>query len=375
MYTEMLMGALMAVAAPQEVEVKTSRVQEPTRIEIEIPAVEIPDFDIRVPGFAIHVPVVYWDEQELQEFRVHWEDWAADWAEGWEHWAEEYAAEWEHFADDWEGDHWSYQDTEMDTTFDVNPNAVLNIRNHSGDIVIRTWDRNQVRLEASYSSYDRVKVFQSEKAVNIKSETRHGHPDDIDYELTIPSAMAVDLWGFDSDISVDGAQSGIRAETMSGDIDLRNVAGELSLRTVEGDITVARGRGNLEVNTADGEVELLDFEGEVFAESIDGDITLEGISSNDVEAKTVDGDVTYDGTIADGGRYRLTTHDGDVVMMVPANVNATVSVATFDGEFEAEFPVQLQGAEGSRKFSFSMGDGSARVELHSFDGDIQLVRR
>jgi hypothetical protein len=61
-------------------------------------------------------------------------------------------------------------------------------------------------------------------------------------------------------------------------------------------------------------------------------------------------------------------------VLIPGDVNATVSVATFDGEFLADFPIQLEGAQTSRRLSFTLGDGSARLELHSFDGNIRLVR-
>jgi len=369
MYTEMLMGALVAIASPQDVQDEKVEIRESKTIEVEIPAIEIPGFDIYVPGFEIVVPTYGWD-YDWDEYEVGYEGFEMSIPEIAISLPSVYVDDWS-----WDDDDWDYQAIDTDTTFDVNPNAVLGVRNHGGEIVIRTWDRNQVRLEASYSSDDRVKILQSESSVKIKSEARHGHPDQVDYEITIPRTMAVDLWGFDSDISVDGAQNGVRAETMSGDIDLRDVAGEVSLRSVEGDITLVRGSGSLEINCVEGEVSVVDFDGSIFAESIDGDITLSEIASDRVEAKTVDGDVQYDGTIRDDGRYRLTTHDGDVVVSVPVNANATVSVATFDGEFEADFPVQLKGAEASRKLSFTLGDGSARLELHSFDGDIRLLQR
>jgi DUF4097 and DUF4098 domain-containing protein YvlB len=340
MYTELLLGAVLVVASPQEPQEKQeARDLDWGRVmvEVEIPAIEIPELDIYIPGFDFYVP----------SYRYDWDD---------------------------RGDE-AYQEMDTDTTFEVNPNALLSIRNHAGEIIIRAWDRSQVRLEASHSSADKVKFFQSESAVKIKSETRHGHPDVVDYELTIPRTMAVDLWGFQSDISVDGVRNGLQVETMSGDIELRDVEGEISLRSVEGDIQVMRGKGSLEINCIEGEISILEFEGELYAESIDGDIVLEGISSDKIEAKTVDGDVSYDGSINDGGRYRLTTHDGDVMVTMPTNANATVSVATFDGEFMAEFPIQLEGAEANRRFNFVLGDGSAKVELHSFDGDIQLMQR
>ncbi len=356
MYSELLMGALVAIAAPQDPQVRVdTRDANRAVVEIEIPAIEMPEFDVYIPGFQIVVPSWDW---YMEEFEIDWGDFSDreyDW-------------------DDWE-DREYVQDAELDTTFAVDPNAVLGVRNHAGEIIVRTWNRNEVRIQASYSSEDRVKIIQSERSVKVQSETRHGHPEEVDYELTIPSAMAVDLWGFESDVSVDGAQNGVRVETLEGDIVITDCAGDITIHSVEGDMSVTGSSGRLEANGTDGEVVVVGFDGDVFAGSIDGDIRLEVVDANAVEGKTVDGDVYYDGSIRDGGRYKLTTHDGDVMVSIRAGTNATVEVATFDGEFEADFPVQITGAQGSRKFRFVIGDGSARLELHSFDGDIRLLRR
>lgn len=356
MYTEMLMGALVAIAAPQDPQVRVdTRGVERAVVEIEIPAFEMPEFDLYIPGFQIEVPSWDW---YTEGFEIDWGDFY-DWAYDWE---------------DWE-DREYVQDAELDTTFAVNPNAVLEVRNHAGEIIVRTWNRNEVRIQASYSSYDRVKVIQSERSVKVQSETRHGHPEEVDYELTIPSGMAVDLWGFESDVSVDGAQNGVRVEALEGDIEITDCAGDITIHSVEGDLTVTGSSGRLDANGTEGGVTVVGFDGEVYAGSIDGDIELEAVDASAVEGKTVDGDVIYDGSIRDGGRYKLTTHDGDVTVTIPAGTNATIEVATFDGEFEADFPIQITGAQGSRKFSFVIGDGSARLELHSFDGNIELLRR
>jgi DUF4097 and DUF4098 domain-containing protein YvlB len=364
-----MLGALAAMASPQEPErqVETWVVDAESRPQVEVSAIEIPAFDFYFPEFSFEIPSVGFYGEDF-EIHTAWVDIPAI-----EVVIPELSFDWP-LDTEWYGDRAAHvQDMDMDTTFDVNPNSALRLRNHAGEVIIRSWDRNQVRVEASYSSDDRVKIFASSSAVEVKSETRHGHPDVVDYEVTIPRSMSVDLWGLETDISVDGVQNGVRAETMSGDIEIRDAAGTLSIRSVEGDISLIKTRGNVEVNGVEGDVTIVDFEGELRAESIDGEISLDDIRSGAVYAKTVDGDVSYQGEIRDGGRYYLTTHDGDVVVAVPANANATVSVATFEGEFEADFPVRLEGAEGRRKFSFVIGDGGAQLELHSFDGDIRLI--
>lgn len=367
MFKVFLIGTL-AVAAPQEPEqMPEARKPIVPSIEIEIPAIEIPSFDIYVPGFNFAVPAVSLHWEEAYEYDLEHASFDIS--------IPSIHIELPEFHYDW-GQDWDVhvQDMELDTVFEVNPNAALSVRNHAGEIIIRTWDRNQMRVRASYSSDDRVKVFAAESSVKIRSETRHGHPDVVDYELTIPRTMGVEIWGFSSDVSVDGVQNDVRVETMSGDVEIRECAGTISARSVEGDVRLIATRGTLEVNGVDGDVTIVDFEGELHAESIDGSIALDDIRSGNVEAKTVDGHVEYQGSIRDDGRYHLTTHDGNVIVAIPENANVTISVATFDGEFEAEFPVRLERAEGRRKFSFTLGNGSARLELHSFDGDIRLTR-
>jgi DUF4097 and DUF4098 domain-containing protein YvlB len=377
MYSALLIGALTAVASPQEPEKKVESWDigpQVAMVQIEIPAIEIPEFDIYIPAFSFDVPSAdYWDgfEAYWDGFKVYWDGFDVE-IPAIEISVPEVDS---HFETWWhESDGWS-QDVEIDTSFAVNPDAVLIVRNHAGETIIRTWSRNEVRIQASYSSEDRINVQKSESAVRIRSETRHGHPEEVDYEITVPSSMAVDLWGLETDISVAGARGGVKVETLGGEVEVIDAGGEMSLRSVEGDITVMRSQGSLEANGADGDITVQDFEGDILVESIDGEIQLEGINSSRVEAKSVDGGVFYDGSITDNGRYKLSSHDGDVIVSIPGDANANVSVATFDGEFEAEFPVRLESAEGQRKLNFVLGNGGARLELHSFDGDIRLERR
>ncbi len=388
MITKLLLGALVAAVGPQDPEVP----RQERNLEIEIPPIDlmipgldiqIPEIDLQVPVFDFHFPAVDihipgfdlyvpGHEFELPEIEIEIPELALALPA-----LQVTVPDWGYAGTGWWGDGYSShpQDAELDTVFEVNPRARLEVRNHAGEIVITTWNRNAVRIEASHSSHDRVKIFTAESSVKIKSETRHGLPDVVDYRITVPATMPVDLWGFYTDIQVAGMKSGVRVETLNGDVQIRDCAGEISLRSVEGDVTLQGSSGRLDVNNVENDITITDFEGELFVESIDGDIMLEGIRSRQVEAKTVDGDLFYNGSIADDGRYRLTTHDGDVVVTVPQNINATVSVATFDGQFEADFPVQLGTAEAGRRFSFTIGSGAARLELHSFDGDIRLQRR
>jgi len=82
----------------------------------------------------------------------------------------------------------------------------------------------------------------------------------------------------------------------------------------------------------------------------------------------------YDGRILDGGSYRFATHNGDIALGLAENANATVGVATFSGDFESAFKIQPVRAQKGHRFTFALGNGSAKIDLESFQGSIELLK-
>ena len=268
------------------------------------------------------------------------------------------------------------QQYQTDTTVAVPAGARLELRNHSGTVHVTSWDRNEMRVRAEHGSRDQVTIDVRGAVVRVDARRWRGGPALVDYDITVPRTMALDLGGVENEITVDGVGGDIDAQSVDGDITIRGAGGAVSINTVEGDVILEGGRGEVKITGVEGDIHVTGAQGEIAVETVDGDVTLEGIESSSVDVSTVDGDVDYGGTLRDGGTYRFTSHDGDLTLRVPAGINATFSVATWDGSFEADpaFRVQLSKTQG-RRFNFVLGTGSARVELESFDGAIELVRR
>ena len=115
--------------------------------------------------------------------------------------------------------------------------------------------------------------------------------------------------------------------------------------------------------------------GELALESIDGDIRLTDIVATALEASSVDGDVTFSGSFASSGRYRFTTHAGDVLLVLPENTSATFVVRRSDAREKLDSTLPLKpAAEGQRgrRMTYTLGGGSAQVEVEAFDGDIRI---
>ena len=106
------------------------------------------------------------------------------------------------------------------------------------------------------------------------------------------------------------------------------------------------------------------------AETVNGEIVLERVDATSLDASTVNGDVGYDGPIRSGGRYALSSHNGDMTLAVAEGTSAAVSVTTFNGEFESEFPVTLRETRKGKRFNFTLGAGRAQVSLESFQGTV-----
>ena len=262
---------------------------------------------------------------------------------------------------------------QTDTTVVVPANARLHLKNDAGRIEVTSWNRNELRVQAEHGSRDRVLIERRNGVVTVQASRDRGRPI-VDYRLTVPAGMSLAVGGIHAEIAVTGVQGDIQAESVEGGITIRGGGGSMRLNSVEGDIIVEGARGSVQINGVDGDISVSNVVGNVSVETIDGDLTLENIDATNVDASTVDGDIMYSGTIKDGGRYRFTSHDGDVILAVPAGINATISVATFDGDFESDFQIPLDKFEG-RRFRFVLGSGSATVELESFDGEIRLRRR
>ena len=262
-----------------------------------------------------------------------------------------------------------------DQTVPVARGARLIVNAFAGDIIVRGWDRNAVRVQADHSSRDRIEMKATDSLVTIKPESSMGAPRSIDMEITMPAWMRLDLSGTYIDVTIAGSQGEITVETVRGDVNVKGGSGFVSLQSVEGVVTLEGAKGRINVRSVNEGIQLADISGEIIAETVNGGITLDRIQSNSVDVATVNGDLSYDGSIRDDGQYRLATHNGDITVVVSETANATIAVRTFSGEFVAGFPVNIQDTtHRNKRFSVTVGSGSARMELESFGGTIRLQR-
>ncbi|HUR94857.1 MAG TPA: DUF4097 family beta strand repeat-containing protein [Gemmatimonadales bacterium] len=263
---------------------------------------------------------------------------------------------------------------QVDTTVPAREGQRLVVDSYGGEIDVKTWSKNAVRVEADPSPRTDVEINTAGGTVSIRTEGRRGPPSAVDLRITVPAWMGLDLSGVYTDVKVAGTRAPITVETVQGEVDVTGGEGIVSLRSVQGSVRLKGAKGRIDVHSVNEDVRVSDASGEVVAETVNGEIILERVDATSLEATTVNGDVGYDGPIRNGGRYTMSSHNGDVTLAVAESSSASVAVSTYNGEFASAFPVTLRETRKGKRFSFTLGSGSAQVSLESFQGTVQLVR-
>jgi DUF4097 and DUF4098 domain-containing protein YvlB len=261
----------------------------------------------------------------------------------------------------------------IDTTFAFDRRGSVVLSVGGGEIIVTAWNRDQIRVRArSERSVVRMDATSTRLSLDL-SRPRGG---DTRFEVTVPLGVRVSARATSGDISIAGTKGGVEAVTQSGNLSVEDVTEMVDLRTMSGDI-IARGlAGNVEINTLNGDLSLSDIKGDVETTSVSGDIDLRNVVARYVRAKSTSGDVSYDGAVDSTGRYELGSHSGSVYLTIPQNTGALLTVSTYSGSIESDFPITLKPGEhgigSTKRFTFEIGKGDARISAESFSGDITI---
>lgn len=262
-------------------------------------------------------------------------------------------------------------ESRIDTTVAFDRRGTVTLTIGDGQIVVSTWDQDRVRVRATSERGDiRLDAAPARLAV----EVMRGRSSDARFEVTMPAAARLSARAGSGDISIVGVRGGVDAVTQSGDLRVENVAELTEARSLSGDIDVRGVTGPLEVGTVNGDVTIADVKGDVEATSVSGDIGIRNVTARYVRSRTTNGDISYDGAVDPAGRYEFASHSGEVYLTIPQGTGALLTVATYSGSIDSDFPITLKpGGHGAgQRFTFEIGKGDARISAESFSGDITI---
>lgn len=262
-----------------------------------------------------------------------------------------------------------------DTTVTVPPNARLEMHVMGGTIEVDTWDADEVRVRAETGRRESVRVRTSNSVVRIDTRRENGFPGSgtVNYRLTVPVSMGLELSGTNVDIELNGNGGEVSANVVSGDVIARDIRGPLTVQSVSGNVLVENAAGSVTAISTSGNVLVRDVRGRLDAKAVSGNVILERIASPDVAAYSVSGRVHLEGSIAPGGIYTLASHSGPVTVVTPS-LDAMLTLATNSGRFSSSIPaLSTINHPRGRRLSYTVGAGSATVEIETFSGNIRIL--
>jgi hypothetical protein len=226
-----------------------------------------------------------------------------------------------------------------DTTLRVTPGITLSLTNISGDIVVQVWDRNEVRVNAEHDRRDRVTAAIKDGQLRLGVDSPEGGPADVEWNLTVPAYMPLEISGIESEIAVTGLRASVVAKSMRGDVHVNACQGPMELTSIEGDVHAEDVNGGVTASSINSIVRLVRVRGPIEAQSVNGDIQMDDVSSRKVNASTLNGKVYYGSKFQPHGRYELSSHNGTVYVGVDKTEPMNVTVSSFNGMFGSSIPL------------------------------------
>ena len=151
--------------------------------------------------------------------------------------------------------------TPTDQTVNVAKGTKLDVNNFAGDINIKVWDKDAVRVEVNHSDREAVDIKPSDQTLTIRSRSlRGGPPRSLDYVITVPKWMGITVGGTYADVTMDGVGGDVTVETTRGDINLTGGSGVITLKSIQGEVTVQKAKGRIEVRAVNEGMHLSDVD-------------------------------------------------------------------------------------------------------------------
>lgn len=265
----------------------------------------------------------------------------------------------------------------VDTTLTLERDGTVSVSIYAGRVNVIGASGSSVRIHGTVERGEmEIKARFGSVSVATDPEVSRGGRADLD--VTVPIGTRVVLDGFSTNFAIRGVKGEAKVESLSGDVIVTDAVGRLTIETVSGSIESNRVKGDVRAEAVSGFVKLSDIDGDIETESVSGSVTITGARSRSVRAETVSGPVAYSGTFDPSGNYVFKAHSGRVTLGLPADAGATVSLQTFNGNVDSDFPVTLESGKSrmghESRFDFKIGDGRSRVVLETFSGDIRIQR-
>jgi hypothetical protein len=251
-------------------------------------------------------------------------------------------------------------------SFTVSNRASVRVDTNDGSVSVTTGDTKQVEFRVEYHGY----VLN--KSLNIESNQQG---DEVELTARIPNQWHFSIGTIrrlhievrmpkDADLQVRTGDGSIKADGVSGTIDLHSG---------DGSLTVSSLKGAVRLHTGDGSIEGSDLDGKCDAVSGDGRIHIAG-RFDVLSAKSGDGSVGVDalhGSKLESG-WSIISGDGSIDVSLPGDLPVNIDASTGDGHISSDIPITVEGIISKSRVRGKMNGGGSTLTIHTGDGSIHL---
>lgn len=263
-------------------------------------------------------------------------------------------------------------DTRKEARIDIAPGGTVNIVNGGGSVALHSGAGHQLLVTYTVHSA-KVEVDQNESANKQRVELlTHALPGEkptadesrVDYDVTVPAGISVNVSTTSAPITADGINSEIELSSETGQITIHNIA-----------------KAHVHVRSMTAPVNLQDVTmSRVDIQSTGGAVQLKNVNGQRISVGTTSGNIDYQGDCSGGGNYILTTHNGAIDVTLPATASVDLTARSTTGAVENDFPLQQKPhnsfvPQQGRSFAGTSNSGSSSVELQSFSGKIRVKKQ
>jgi len=273
------------------------------------------------------------------------------------------------------------------------------LTNISGDVRIKTWTRNEVKIDAMKRSTaasagsarknaDRITIDVRREDGRLKIETKYPEGRivlrkfnvSVDYTLTVPAEASVTVNIVSGDIIAGNMAGRAKLTSVSGSIRAEKLTGGGEFTSVSGNIDLKDIRGNAEASDVSGSITLSDVSGAVEVETVSGSVTADYLyDAESVDIAVHSGDIVYEGGVNPDGSYSFATHSGSITVTLPPDAAFDFECESFSGHIESDFRVasETTGKAKQREMTYNalrgtVNGGGADVTIETFSGSIEL---
>jgi DUF4097 and DUF4098 domain-containing protein YvlB len=271
---------------------------------------------------------------------------------------------------------------EVDRTLNAASDGAVEVSNIAGSVTVEGWSRDEVQVKGTLGPNVEELIFERDGdrvTIKVKVPKRGGRGIDSDLRISIPRGSSIDIATVSADIDVNDVLGEQELEAVSGDINTEAFESDLRAGTVSGDVYVKGDGKDTETrgNTVSGDVTLKNMAGQVAAESVSGDVIIDGGSFDRAEFSTVNGDIGFEAELRKDGRLSAETVNGEVGLQFAGKVSGRFDVDTFNGDIDNCFgpkPERTSKYAPGQELSFQEGNGDARINVSTMNGDISICR-